>query len=188
MITNANFQDHLTRLTDNSTQQPAGFGQLFLAEMLGDRGWKMDGFARWVNGLCTEYQRRRDFFLTTFDRVVKPSGYASTSIPQAGMFIWIKVHLDRHPKLTVKEDTGDNTVPRTNGAELMQQLFMDLIDANLAIIPAASFLVDRDPKALAREDGNLLDVSFHEVYQVVLLLTHSFTESELSSSDLCGSR
>lgn len=159
MTTNPAFQEHLIRLTDNTTQQPCGFAQMFLAEMLGERGWKMDGFARWIDGLSKEYQRRRDFFLETFDRLVKPTGYASATTPQAGMFFWIKIHVDQHPQYTINDNIEDKTAPRTNCAELMQQLFMDLIDANLAVIPAMSFLANRDPKALAREDGNVIDVS-----------------------------
>ncbi|KAF9792106.1 pyridoxal phosphate-dependent transferase [Thelephora terrestris] len=151
------FQRYLIELTDNSTQQPAGFGQLFLTELLGEEGWTLNGFARWVKGLSQEYERRRNFLLGHFNAKIASTGYASIYKPQAGMFVWIKVHLEKHPRYIVKNN-GKNK-PKTNCMELIQELFVKCMDNGLAIMPAPIFLVTDDPRATAglEGDGHLLD-------------------------------
>lgn len=114
------FHRYLIELTDNSTQQPAGFGQLFLTELLGEEGWTLDGFAQWVRGLSREYERRRNFLLGLFDTKIASTGYASVYKPQAGMFVWIKVNLEKHPRYTVKNN--DKNKPKTNCMELIQEV------------------------------------------------------------------
>ena len=114
------FHKYLIELTDNSTQQPAGFGQLFLTELLGEEGWTLSGFAQWVKSLSEEYERRRDFLLDLFETKIASTGYASVSKPQAGMFVWVKVNLESHPRYIVK-DKGKNE-PKTNCMELIQEV------------------------------------------------------------------
>ena len=108
------FHRYLVELTDNSTQQPAGFGQLFLTELLGE-GWTLNGFARWVRSLSQEYERRRNFLLDLFNTKIASTGYASVHKPRAGMFVWIRVNLEKHPRYTVKNN-GKNK-PKTNCVE-----------------------------------------------------------------------
>lgn len=75
------FIERLLRITESSTQQPSGFVQVMVAELLigpdhketyealrrdknrnrGDTtalGWKMDGWVRWLDGLRGNYERR----------------------------------------------------------------------------------------------------------------------------------
>jgi hypothetical protein len=179
------FQKYFTALVDSSTQQPAGFGQFFLTEMLGERGWKLDGYARWGSALCKEYQRKRDYFFGVFNRTIQPTGFASVSLPQAGMFVWIMVHVEVHPRFSAKEDTENKAGPRTNTFELMEELFTRLVDAGLAIIPAERFLVSRGPNPVASEDGHLLDVSFKIHPECAPFIFVS--EGQLPSRDICGS-
>ena len=172
------FHRYLIELTDNSTQQPAGFGQLFITELLGEEGWTLAGFAQWVKSLSQEYERRRNFLLDLFETKIASTGYASVCTPQAGMFVWVRVNLEKHPRYTVK-NKGKN-VPKTNCVELIQevstsrcprhrsrahilyQLFVKCMDNGLAIMPAPIFLVTEDPKATAGPGGddNLLDVRY----------------------------
>jgi aromatic amino acid aminotransferase I / 2-aminoadipate transaminase len=164
ITTSPAFQEHLIRLIDNSTQQPGGLSQLAIMGMLGERGWRMDGFARWASSMCKEYQRRRDHFIDLFNRKVAPSGYATVSKPQAGMFVLIEVHLERHPRYradqpSMPKDEENHMMPRTNCLQLMQELFWACIDSGVALIPVNEFLVSKDPKLLARYDGHIQDVS-----------------------------
>jgi len=114
------FHKYLIELTDNSTQQPAGFGQLFLTELLGEEGWTLGGFAQWVKSLSAEYERRRNFLLDLFETKIAPTGYATVSKPQAGMFVWVKINIEKHPRYVVK-DNGKNK-PKTNCMELVQEV------------------------------------------------------------------
>jgi DNA-binding transcriptional MocR family regulator len=67
------FIDRLLRITETSTQQPSGFVQSMIAELIiGPRsnkdggkggnkdgsGWKTDGWVRWLEGLRGNYERR----------------------------------------------------------------------------------------------------------------------------------
>lgn len=117
------FHKNLIELTDNSTQQPAGFGQLFVTELLGERGWSLNGFAKWVDSLSNEYERRRNFILELFNRRVAATGYATASVPQAGMFLWIKLNLERHPRYQKRANRGDG-LPLTNCKALVEEFFV----------------------------------------------------------------
>ncbi|KDQ61059.1 hypothetical protein JAAARDRAFT_55779 [Jaapia argillacea MUCL 33604] len=127
------FAEKLEMLTDSSTQHPHGLGQVFVAEMLAETGWGMDGFIRWVKSLCDEYQRRRDFFIDTFRREIGDCGFASAEVPEAGMFIWVRVHLECHTRYQSGDD--DNTIV------LMQELFQNLFEAGLVLMPATTFAI-----------------------------------------------
>ncbi|KAL8836890.1 MAG: hypothetical protein Q9176_006020 [Flavoplaca citrina] len=63
--------ERLLRITETSTQQPSGFVQSLIAEMImgphspngrgggnDDGGWKTDGWVRWLEGLRGNYERR----------------------------------------------------------------------------------------------------------------------------------
>ena len=91
------FHQHLVTLNDCSTQHPHGFGQIFITEMLSSSGWQLSGFDRWVRSLRKEYERRRDVFLDAFESEVASTGLASAEPPQAGMFVWVDVHIRQHP-------------------------------------------------------------------------------------------
>lgn len=67
--------ERILRLTETSTQQPSGFSQAMVAELIIGKqgknsaakedprskvhlGWKVDGWVRWLEGLRGEYERR----------------------------------------------------------------------------------------------------------------------------------
>jgi len=125
------FHKYLIELTDNSTQQPAGFGQLFLTELLGEEGWTLSGFAQWVKSLSEEYERRRDFLLDLFETQIASTGYASVSKPQAGMFVWVKINLESHPRYIV-EEKGKHE-PKTNCMELIQEVSVSAPQRSFAV-------------------------------------------------------
>ena len=64
--------ERLLRITETSTQQPSGFVQSVIAELImgphdpkhgrgggrNDGGWQMDGWVRWLQGLRGNYERR----------------------------------------------------------------------------------------------------------------------------------
>lgn len=146
ITSSALFHSHLVSLTDSSTQHPHAFGQLLVSQLLGAHGWGATGFDRWVRSLRDAYRRRRDFFLTEFTRSVSPE-YATPGMPQAGMFVWITVHIARHPRF--REDLQITRGARTNTAELMDELFERLLDAGLVLMPASVFAMRDDAKYVA---------------------------------------
>jgi aromatic amino acid aminotransferase I / 2-aminoadipate transaminase len=120
------FTERLVVLTDSSTMHPHGFGQLFTLELLGPSGWGQEGFARWLQSLCADYKHRRDAFLRLFHRLVDKK-LARTSAPQAGMFYWIEVNLERHPRFKVTDELAGTALARKNEAQLMDELFHFLV-------------------------------------------------------------
>ncbi|KAG1753995.1 pyridoxal phosphate-dependent transferase [Suillus paluster] len=134
------FAERLERHGEKTTQAPCGFGQAVIAKIL--MHWTYDGYIRWLRGLRTEYQQRRDFFIDCLaeefhlqavpaiagvwqdcivyrasSKVKKSSSISekypgrnrtmfSFVPPAAGMFVWMKLHLNQHPSFTPgDEDT-----------------------------------------------------------------------------------
>jgi len=133
------FAERLERQGETSAQAPCGFGQSVITKIL--THWTYDGYIRWLRGLQTEYQQRRNFFIDCLAEEfhLRPvpaaagiwqgcityeasSQVKSTTItekhttrnrtmfsfvpPVAGMFVWMKLHLDQHPSFTPgDEDT-----------------------------------------------------------------------------------
>lgn len=157
VTSNEFFSERLDMLTDSSSQHPHGLGQAFIAELLGCHGWGIDGFMKWVSSLCREYERRRNLFMQVFEREVAGSGLVSAEIPQSGMFVWIKIHLDRHPRYRVLEENKVLGGPLSNTAELMDELFRKLLNCGLVMMPASTFaIVDRSGRVSS--DSHIADV------------------------------
>ncbi|KAF8553076.1 PLP-dependent transferase, partial [Imleria badia] len=157
VTSNEFFAEKLDMLTDSSSQHPHGLGQAFVAELLGSQGWGTDGFMKWVASLCREYERRRNLFMEVFEREVAGSGFASAEVPQSGMFVWIKINLDRHPRYKALEDTKLLGGPVSNTAELMDELFRKLLECGLVMMPASTFaIVDRS--GCVQSDRHIADV------------------------------
>ena len=149
------FSDALIALTDASTMHPHGFGQMLIAELLyAPHGWGIAGFDRWVRSLRAEYHRRRAFFLRAFASAVAPTGLADAAAPEAGMFVWIRVRVERHPRFRTdrRREHGDPKGVRTNVRELMEELFERCLDAGLVVMPASVFALAADPKWDDMED------------------------------------
>ncbi|KAH9886292.1 L-tyrosine:2-oxoglutarate aminotransferase [Cubamyces lactineus] len=144
------FRDHLVKFIDLSTQNPAGFAQVLIVALLGPHGgWQLSGFDRWVRSLCADYQRRRDFFAELFEREVASTGLASAYTPAAGMFFWIRVHLEKHPRFKNDAEAGSCNglrVAKTNTVELMKELFDACLACGLVICPSSIFALRADPR------------------------------------------
>ncbi|KAK0727230.1 pyridoxal phosphate-dependent transferase, partial [Lasiosphaeria miniovina] len=128
--------DKIIRVSEATTQQPSGFVQSLVAELVmgpqpeaakaafralgrGEQarfaGWHMDGWVRWLEGLRGSYERRMvrmcrlldagadlvDMFSSPLDSfewgVVTKTRLFDYQWPRGGMFIWLRVHFERHP-------------------------------------------------------------------------------------------
>jgi aromatic amino acid aminotransferase I len=162
ITSNELFHLKLADYTDSSTQPPHAFGQMFVTEMLSEHGWKTEGFCRWLKSLCMDYQRRRDFLLDVFRREVASTGYASVNCPEAGMFVWIEVFFEKHPRFVRGwESAGSSVVARTNTGQLLKELFERLMNTQgVVFIPSSTFAIPENP-LWVESDGHvpLSDVS-----------------------------
>ncbi|KAG1738366.1 pyridoxal phosphate-dependent transferase [Suillus paluster] len=150
------FHQKLADYTDSSTQPPHAFGQMFVTEMLGEHGWKVEGFSRWLKSLRLDYQRRRDFLLDVFQREVESTGYASVNCPEAGMFVWIEVFFERHPRFVREQYSGGSpVVAQTNTEHLLKELFERLMNTQgVVFIPSSTFAIPENPLWVA-SDGHV---------------------------------
>jgi aromatic amino acid aminotransferase I len=137
---------------------------MFVTEMLSEHGWKLEGFCRWLESLRLDYQSRRDFLLDVFKREVESTGYASVNCPETGMFVWIEVFFERHPRFVrgrCDRDGGSVVVARTNTEELLKELFERLMNTQgVVFIPSSTFAIPENA-LWVESDGHvpLSDVS-----------------------------
>ncbi len=119
--------ERILRITETSTQQPSGFVQSLVAQLIigpqpqdagshGDgEGWQVTGWVRWLEGLRGAYERRMQTMCRILEdgsQLVKtgrrPSMSAEWGVvdkvpmytftwPLAGMFVWVRLHLSTHP-------------------------------------------------------------------------------------------
>jgi aromatic amino acid aminotransferase I / 2-aminoadipate transaminase len=138
------FIERLTRHTEVGTQATSGWAQAFIAKLLIDE-WKMNGWIEWLRGLGFEYTKRRDYMVGAFQKEFgidetdeEEDGYVVISQrkslisfvpPMAGMFIWIRIAVELHPRYS-----GENSI------ELMDELWKRMaVMEDLLICPGKIF-------------------------------------------------
>jgi DNA-binding transcriptional MocR family regulator len=134
--------ERILRITEATTQQPSGFVQAMIAELImgppdgpkngsggakDGKGWRFDGWVRWLEGLRGEYQRRMEEMCSILSagKTIMKSGrrgslsQLTTSLnvadnheewsvieqtkvydfvrPLGGMFLWVRFDFSTHP-------------------------------------------------------------------------------------------
>lgn len=175
ITSNAEFARKLEILTDSSTQHPHGFGQCFVAEMLSERGWGVNGYLKWINELSDDYKNRRDLFMSTFRDVIGDCNLASANVPPSGMFVWIKINLEKHPRYNTAVTVPQPVRHNTNTSSLNEELFQKLFDAGFVLIPASYFAIAKAVAASTSFDLDAIeDVSaMHTCHSWSLIWSHS---------------
>lgn len=146
--------ERYVRITETSTQQPSGFVQGIISELIigsqpaeverswlslrGSRdkasfsGWNTDGWVRWLEGLRGEYERRMNRMCRILDEgavYVKQGTPRATheadmcvltklqlydfSWPRGGMFVWVRIFLERHPLYGAPSSDGADIIDGT---------------------------------------------------------------------------
>ncbi|OKL57085.1 hypothetical protein UA08_07574 [Talaromyces atroroseus] len=109
--------DKFVRQNEISAQNPSGFSQVIVYKLL-NHHWGHTGFARWLEGIQSEYTWRRDTLLRACDEFL-PGDIARWSPSQAGMFQWIEIDWKAHPLYKAGADHG--TIQRAIFASAVQQ-------------------------------------------------------------------
>ncbi|CAK3827926.1 aromatic amino acid aminotransferase -like [Lecanosticta acicola] len=158
------FIERLLRISETTTQAPSGFVQSLVAElvlgpdheglndakaMLKDgkgglpsgKGWKADGWVRWLEGLRGNYERRMNQMARILElkqsqvkagrrnsldaetedaedewSVVEKVQMHSFVWPVGGMFLWIKIHFENHPLYSTFKKASPDGLTRLSKA------------------------------------------------------------------------
>jgi len=140
------FIERITRHSETSTQATSGWAQAFIAKLLVEE-WKMNGWIEWLKGLGFEYTKKRDYMIEALYKefeilaeeegeeengymvVRKQKSLISFVPPMAGMFLWIRMELEGHPRYD-----------GSNAFELMDELWKRLaVKEDLLICPGRMF-------------------------------------------------
>ncbi|CAN6618014.1 aromatic amino acid aminotransferase 2 [Trichomonascus vanleenenianus] len=111
--------ERILRVTEVATQQPCGFVQSMVAQLVmggtdphRNEGWGINGFMAWCEKLCREYERRRDIMCSVLKKRQKdPRSTGGDDwciirtelplydfdVPAAGMFLWVRIRFEEHP-------------------------------------------------------------------------------------------
>ncbi|KAH8908664.1 aromatic amino acid aminotransferase [Coniochaeta sp. PMI_546] len=181
------------RIAETSTQQPSGFVQSMVAELVmgpdssadseakksfaalrsnKDRadftGWKIDGWVRWLEGLRGQYERRMNRMCQILDEnsfQLKTGAFANSSDgdwgvvtktqlfdfswPRGGMFVWIRMHFEKHPLWHAQRTDAPIVV---DGTALSTALMMFLTRKQYLVLVSPGMMFSADDK-VRREIG-----------------------------------
>jgi aromatic amino acid aminotransferase I len=149
-IANPIFAERLLRATEVETQDPSGFSQALVFELL--KNWGFDGYLAWQQRLRMEYRTRRDWLLDAFavhfdllpakevlgpkrDGVVACMRHENGStpifnfiVPTGGMFIWTHFLLSQNPRFgQIKSDASVDGAEEVFAREFWSQLAENLV-------------------------------------------------------------
>lgn len=149
---NKMFIEKLLRGTEMQTQQPSGFSELIIGEML--LKWGLEGYLEWNANLRDQYRVRRDWMLDAiaeqFDLVpAEQSGVEgafglvayvkgtkvpvmSFEPPVAGMFVWVTVLYHSHPGFKAFSEGKDGPAAVR---EFEEVIWKKLVDAKVLLTP-----------------------------------------------------
>lgn len=163
--------ERLLQITETSTQQPSGFVQCMIAQMIigphdpngrgggkDARGWKTDGWVRWLEGLRGSYERRMQTMCNILEegkQLVETRRRQSMSDewsvvntvqmfdfvwPLGGMFIWVKLNLETHP---LWKKTSDEKLSRALWIHLTTPKYLVLVCPGSLFAPTEQIREDK---------------------------------------------
>ncbi|KAF9577388.1 hypothetical protein BGW38_007430 [Lunasporangiospora selenospora] len=137
---NAHFCDIFQYHNEVTIQQPSGFSQALLAEMLVSH-WGQEGYRRYLTeNVRTEYVERSRHLQRCFHQYVNAK-HASFNAPSAGMFLWIKIHVEQHPRYGTVSDSA-----------LMLEIFNKCVAHNVLLVPGWEFSSKPKPPGVDLSD------------------------------------
>ncbi|KAI9813150.1 MAG: Aromatic/aminoadipate aminotransferase 1 [Pycnora praestabilis] len=114
-----------------SIQNPSGISQLVLYKLL-DENWGHGGYLDWLINLRIAYTERRNIILHACERFL-PREVTTWNPPAAGMFLWMKLDVKKHPH------AGSKTV-----IDIENEILEASIDRNVLVVPGSWFRAEKD--------------------------------------------
>lgn len=91
--------------TELSTVAPSGPSQIMMYKLL-DEAWGHDGFIKWLMSLSCRYEKRLKTMLSACKEHL-PLEICEWTVPESGMFLWIRINWSRHPDFESNELAKD---------------------------------------------------------------------------------
>ncbi len=136
------------------------FHQLSNKDKAHFRGWELDAWVRWLEGLRGVYERRMLRMCSLLDEslfqlkqstpvndlesdwgVITKTRIMSYDWPRGGMFVWVRIHLENHPLWLAK----GTSVPVLDGPALGQALMIFLTHKPQLVIAAPGTMFAATP-------------------------------------------
>ncbi|KAK0457241.1 PLP-dependent transferase [Desarmillaria tabescens] len=159
------FAERIIRATEVTTQTPSGWSQSIISELLHAWGPGLSGYLRWLSGLQSQYEIRRNWMCDALakefdaeqkgDEVIMYAKGTKVKIlsvvpPRAGMFLWCKVHLSENKEYADLKGASEDLE-----TFFEQKLWQDFVDAKVLISPGrfyAAWEGEKKPRNPAERD------------------------------------
>ncbi|KAI0416838.1 pyridoxal phosphate-dependent transferase [Xylaria grammica] len=151
----------------------------FTSRSLKDRatftGWKTEGWVRWLEGLRGEYERRMNTMCSLLEEhayqlkqstpvrdadsdwgVITKTQLYEFKWPRGGMFLWVKIHLEKHPLFGAVTSQG-NVI---NGPALSTALMFFLTHKPHLVLASPGTMFSTTPQIAAREGWSYFRLCF----------------------------
>jgi aromatic amino acid aminotransferase I len=130
VVASAQIIERYQRAAETSTQFPSGLSQIILHRLL-DEKWGHAGYLAWLINLRLEYTQRRDILMGACEKYL-PKEVANWTPPAAGMFHWINLKAEKHPKF------GEMGLK-----EIEDETFKKAVEEKVLVVPGSFFLADK---------------------------------------------
>jgi DNA-binding transcriptional MocR family regulator len=141
------FCERILRVTESSTQQPSGYVQSMVAQLL-LKNWGLDGWVTWLESLRDAYEARMEAMCVELEAgsaviemrdtredegegaavEIRKKALYSFVKPDGGMFVWVQMHIADHPSF-------EQYVSKHSKLEMMQKLW-EFVAAEQKTLPA----------------------------------------------------
>ncbi|KAF3907096.1 hypothetical protein ABW21_db0202306 [Orbilia brochopaga] len=130
LTTSSKICERLMRHNEVTVQAPSGFSQAILFKLL-DEHWGHGKYLNWLGYIRKEYSTRRNTMLEACEKYI-PQEVASWTPPAAGMFLWFKLRIERHPAFGKK-----------SLLEMEQEIFEAVIDQKTLLAKGSWFFAEQ---------------------------------------------
>lgn len=159
--------DRFRTHADVCTQGPSGFSQLILFKLL-DEVWGHAGYLDWLIHMRLEYTRRRNVMMEACERYL-PKDIVSWVPPMAGMFHWIQVDYNKHPKYINGSVSMD---------ELEEEIFQTIIHHGTLLMKGSWFCAERSkPRDTMFFRATYAAAKFDQIDEAIFRLGNAIRDS-----------
>ncbi|KAJ2160271.1 hypothetical protein GGF46_002383 [Coemansia sp. RSA 552] len=166
--------DRVQILNESGILQPSGLSQGVISSLLNDT-WGIEGWDAHLRGLREAYTARRNLFVAAAGKYL--DGLAEFEVPQAGMYVWLKINLGPDPA----------AVPRLLAYMKKGGVMMAPGQAFCANVEQAGSAAQYLRAAFALIETDMFEPALHRLAQAIAAARVDGDETKAQSSACAGS-